>query len=77
MAKIKITLDVEPEMALLLAMLINTTAQGNMDVYKMMTVDGCKSCMDIAQKITDQVSATVPGKYAGINKEFNSANKKR
>lgn len=77
MAKITITLEMNPEMALLLAMLINTTAQGNMDVYKMMTEDGCKFCMDVAQEITDQVSATVPEKYAGINKQFNSTNKKR
>jgi len=56
MKKIQITLELDPAIALLLGMLINSSAQGDMSVYKMLQPEGAKEMCNIAQEITNQVA---------------------
>lgn len=56
MPKIKIELELDPPIALLLGMFIHQSSQGSMDPYAMLTDDGKNSLMKIGQSITDQVA---------------------
>lgn len=72
--KIEIKILIQPELALLLAMHINRSIQGSMEIYKIMTDIAVEEFHQVAQIITDQVAACAP-EYEGINEQFNSANK--
>jgi hypothetical protein len=54
--KIKIELELTPEMALLLSVYLKSTAQGNLALQEMLTETGIKNVQEIAQNIKDQLS---------------------
>ena len=54
--KIKIELEVTPQIAMLLSMYLSSTAQGDFTLQKMLTETGIKDFHDIAQSIMDQLS---------------------
>ena len=60
MATIKITIELEPEIAMLMGTYLHQTVQGNMDWHNMLTPDGTHTLMEIGQDIINQLSEQLP-----------------
>lgn len=54
--KIKIELEMSPEIAMFLSLYLNSTAQGDFTHQKILSQTGIKYLHDIAQTIMDQLS---------------------
>ena len=78
--KIKIELELDPPIALLLGTFVHQTAQGSLEVFSMMTKDGREQMMKLGQNIVDQVAEKtnfdpVKDKLKDISKTMNGNGK--